>query len=174
MKKIIIVDDDVSLASALASSFIKRGYLALVASDLNAAKIIANAEMPEYAVVDLRLVQNNGLEVTKELISINPEIKIVVLTGYASINTAVEAMKLGACHYLAKPSNAADIIKAFGETDGRTDIEITMRQSSIKNLEWERIQETLLDTNYNLSEAARRLGLHRRTLARKLQKQPIK
>ena len=72
--------------------------------------------------------------------------KIVVLTGYASINTAVEAMKLGACHYLAKPANANEILEAFGATKGRTDVEITHRQSSIKSLEWERIQETLIDT----------------------------
>ncbi|MBN8647053.1 MAG: response regulator transcription factor [Caulobacterales bacterium] len=174
MNKILVVDDDVSLASALASSFIKRGYLALIAGDLDGAKTIAAEQLPEFAVVDLRLNQSNGLEVTKELIAIRPDMKIVVLTGYASINTAVEAMKLGACHYLAKPANANDILDAFGASKGRTDVEITHRPSTIKNLEWERIQETLIDTNYNISETARRLGLHRRTLARKLQKQPVK
>ena len=99
---------------------------------------------------------------------------IVVLTGFASISTAVEAVKLGACQYLSKPSNTDDIEAAFGHIEGTADVEITNRSTSIKNLEWERIHEVLAETDFNISETARRLGMHRRTLARKLEKQRIK
>lgn len=172
--KILIVDDDISLAHTLGSSFTKRGYAAFLAHDVGNACELAKTEMPNYGVVDLRLMNGNGLECTKSLLEINPNMKIIVLTGYASINTAVEAIKLGACHYLSKPANTSDIIAAFEKNEGNTDVPITARKSSIKNLEWERIQETLVDTNYNISETARRLGMHRRTLARKLSKQPVK
>jgi two-component system response regulator RegA len=97
-----------------------------------------------------------------------------VLTGFASIATAVEAIKLGARHYLAKPSNTDDIEKAFGKADGDTEVELGTRPSTIKTLEWERIQQTLADADFNISEAARRLGIHRRTLARKLLKRQVK
>ena len=96
---------------------------------------------------------------------------IVVLTGFASIATAVEAIKLGACHYLPKPSNTDDIEAAFSKAGGDVSAPIANRPTSIKTLEWERINETLADTGFNISETARRLGLHRRTLARKLEKQ---
>ena len=99
--------------------------------------------------------------------------RIVVLTGFASIATAVEAIKLGACHYLAKPSNADDIESAFTREQGDTNVALTQRQSSIKTLEWERIHQTLAETDFNISEAARRLGMHRRTLARKLSKRRV-
>jgi len=99
--------------------------------------------------------------------------KIVVLTGFASIATAVEAIKLGACHYLAKPSNADDIEAAFGRQEGDSTVDLTPRQSSIKTLEWERIHEMLAETEFNISETARRLGMHRRTLARKLLKRRV-
>jgi two-component system response regulator RegA len=103
----------------------------------------------------------------------NPEALIVVLTGYASIATAVEAVKLGACHYLAKPSNTDDIEAAFGRLEGDTEVELTARATSIKTLEWEHIHETLAEVDFNISEAARRLGMHRRTLARKLEKRRV-
>ena len=97
-----------------------------------------------------------------------------MLTGYASIATAVEAVKLGACHYLAKPSNTDDIEAAFNNAEGNVETEIKGRATSIKTLEWERIHETLAQTGFNISETARRLGMHRRTLARKLAKQQVK
>ena len=100
--------------------------------------------------------------------------RIVVLTGFASIATAVEAIKLGACHYLPKPSNTADVIAAFDRAGGDVAVPLTQRQTSLKNLEWERIHETLADSGFNISETARRLGMHRRTLARKLEKWRVK
>jgi two-component system response regulator RegA len=103
----------------------------------------------------------------------NPDIRTVVLTGFASITTAVEAIKLGACHYLAKPSNTDDIELAFGKLAGDSSVALSQRPTSIKNLEWERIHETLVEADFNVSEAARRLGMHRRTLARKLAKRRL-
>ena len=130
---------------------------------------------PGYAVVDLKLNDNtSGLACVQMLHKHDPDMLIVVLTGFASINTAVEAIKLGACQYLAKPSNTDDIEAAFGHIAGSAEVELTNRSTSIKTLEWERIHEILVDTNFNISEAARRLGMHRRTLARKLEKQRIK
>ena len=99
--------------------------------------------------------------------------QIVVLTGFASIATAVEAIKLGASHYLAKPSNSDDIEAAFTKTTGDASTPISSQPTSIKNLEWERIHETLVETDFNISETARRLGMHRRTLARKLEKRRL-
>src|SRR3546814_14772474 len=99
--------------------------------------------------------------------------RIVVLTGYASIATAVEAIKLGASHYLVKPSNTDDIEHAFDKGEGDAGAPLVSRTTSIKTLEWERIHEVLVESDFNISEAARRLGLHRRTLARKLEKQQV-
>jgi len=130
--------------------------------------------MPGYAVVDLKLVGASGLECVRILHERDQTMRIVVLTGFASIGTAVEAVKLGACHYLAKPSNTDDIEEAFQRTDqGDSSVALAPRQSSIKTLEWERIHETLAETDFNISEAARRLGMHRRTLARKLAKRRV-
>lgn len=98
---------------------------------------------------------------------------IVVLTGYASIATAVEAIKLGACHYLAKPATTDDIEAAFGKAMGNPDVPLTARSSSLRTHEWEVINEKLAETDFNISETARQLGMHRRTLARKLAKRPI-
>ena len=109
----------------------------------------------------------------KELHAHDPETRIVVLTGFASIATAVEAIKLGACHYLAKPSNTDDIEAAFERTEGDPSIALAARATSLKTLEWERIHETLAETGFNISETARRLGMHRRTLARKLEKKQV-
>ena len=126
-------------------------------------------------MVDLKLKGNSsGLACVQLLHEHDPDMLIVVLTGFASIATAVEAIKLGAVQYLAKPSNTDDIETAFGHVAGNTDMELTARSTSIKTLEWERIHAVLAETDFNISEAARRLGLHRRTLARKLEKQRVK
>jgi two-component system response regulator RegA len=126
-------------------------------------------------VVDLKLKGNSsGLACVQLLHEHDPDMLIVVLTGFASIATAVEAIKLGACHYLAKPSNSDDIEAAFAKGAGDAAAPISPRPTSIKTLEWERIHETLVDTDFNISETARRLGMHRRTLARKLEKRPVK
>ena len=172
---LLIVEDDAAFARTLQRSFERRGYEVLVASSLDDVAKLLETHTPEYAVVDLKLAGGaSGLACVQKLHAHDPEMLIVVLTGYASIATAVEAIKLGACHYLAKPSNTDDIEAAFGRAEGNADVSLTERPTSIKTLEWERIHEMLAETGFNISETARRLGMHRRTLARKLEKQRVK
>jgi two-component system response regulator RegA len=171
---LLIVEDDAAFARTLNRSFERRGYSVLLATQLAEVQAVLKTHTPGYAVVDLKLAGASGLSCVQALHAHDPEMLIVVLTGYASIATAVEAVKLGACHYLAKPSNTDDIEAAFGRVEGDTEVGLTQRATSIKTLEWERIHETLADTGFNISETARRLGMHRRTLARKLVKQRVK
>ena len=172
---LLIVEDDAAFARTLSRSFERRGYAVLLAASLEGVVALLKTNKPEYAVVDLKLAGGtSGLACVQTLHAHDADMLIVVLTGYASIATAVEAIKLGACHYLAKPSNTDDIEAAFGRAAGDTDVGLTERPTSIKTLEWERIHETLAATGFNISETARRLGMHRRTLARKLGKQRVK
>ncbi|MFL1874452.1 response regulator transcription factor [Hansschlegelia beijingensis] len=171
---LVIVEDDAQFARTLRRSFERRGYEALHASSLEELQELLKTRSPDYAVVDLKLAGASGLACVQALHAHDPETVIVVLTGFASIATAVEAIKLGARHYLAKPSNTDDIEAAFGRAEGDVTAPLTERPTSIKTLEWERIHETLIETDFNISETARRLGMHRRTLARKLEKRPVK
>lgn len=172
---LLIVEDDAAFARTLGRSFERRNYRVLLARNLEEATALAQQHAPGFAVVDLKLSDNaSGLACVKMLHQLDPAMLIVVLTGFASINTAVEAIKLGACHYLAKPSNTDDIEAAFNHVAGEESVELTNRSTSIKTLEWERIHEVLAETGFNISETARRLGMHRRTLARKLEKQRVK
>jgi two-component system, response regulator RegA len=174
-RELLVVEDDDAFARTLQRSFERRGYTVLRAADIGQAQEIVAAREPAYAVVDLKLAGGaSGLACVQMLHEHDPEMVIVVLTGYASIATAVEAIKLGARHYLAKPANTDDIEAAFARAEGDAEVELTERQTSIKTLEWERIHETLAATGFNISETARRLGMHRRTLARKLEKQRVK
>jgi two-component system response regulator RegA len=172
-RSLFVVEDDATFARTLKRSFEKRDYDVVVCHDREALLVALETAVPAYAVVDLKLGAGSGLECVKLLSARNPSMRIVVLTGFASIATAVEAIKLGACHYLAKPANTDDIEAAFGRAEGDTSVPLTSRPTSIKNLEWERIHETLVETGFNISETARRLGLHRRTLARKLEKRVV-
>ncbi|CDX13731.1 Photosynthetic apparatus regulatory protein RegA [Mesorhizobium plurifarium] len=172
-RSLFVVEDDVTFARTLKRSFEKRDYDVVVSHDREALLVALEKAVPAYAVVDLKLGAGSGLECVKLLSARNPSMRIVVLTGFASIATAVEAIKLGACHYLAKPANTDDIEAAFGRAEGDVSVPLTSRPTSIKNLEWERIHETLVETGFNISETARRLGLHRRTLARKLEKRVV-
>ena len=172
---LLIVEDDAAFARTLGRSFERRGYTVMLAANLDEVSTLLKEHSPGYAVVDLKLNGDaSGLACVQTLNQHDPAMLIVVLTGFASIATAVEAIKLGACHYLAKPSNTDDIEAAFGRAEGSTEVELTNRSTSIKTLEWERIHETLAETGFNISETARRLGMHRRTLARKLVKQRVK
>ncbi|MBV8620319.1 MAG: response regulator transcription factor [Curvibacter sp.] len=173
---LLIVEDDEAFARTLGRSFERRGYRVRLAASLEEASArLQEGPAPAYAVVDLKLQGDaSGLACVQMLHQHHPGMLIVVLTGFASIATAVEAIKLGACHYLAKPSNTDDIEAAFDHVAGSTEIELTNRATSIKTLEWERIHEILAETGFNISETARRLGMHRRTLARKLEKQRVK
>ncbi|WP_240126188.1 response regulator transcription factor [Thermomonas alba] len=176
-RKLLLIEDDASFARTLARSFERRGYEVRTVPSLEAlqAMLADDAFSPTHAVVDLKLAGgSSGLTCVKALHAHDPNIVIVVLTGYASIATAVEAIKLGARHYLAKPSNTDDIEAAFAREQGDPDAALGSRQTSIKTLEWEHIHEVLAATGFNISEAARQLGMHRRTLARKLEKRHVK
>lgn len=171
---LIIVEDDTTFARTLQRSFERRGYRVRVAASPAELDALLAVEVPTHAVVDLKLGIESGLPCVAKLHANNTAMLIVVLTGYASIATAVEAIKLGACHYLVKPSNTDDIEAAFEKPAGDPTTPLTNRASSIKTHEWEMINETLAATGFNISETARRLGMHRRTLARKLEKRPVK
>ena len=171
---LLIVEDDAGFARTLKRSFERRGYEVVVTASLEELRKALEEKSPGYAVVDLKLGGASGLACVEALHTHDPEMLIVVLTGFASIATAVEAIKLGACHYLAKPANTDDIKAAFQKAEGNAEIALAERPTSIKTLEWERIHQTLIETDFNISEAARRLGMHRRTLARKLEKRQVK
>lgn len=170
---LLIVEDDADFARTLKRSFERRGYEARVAEGLEQMQDILKTYSPSHAVVDLKLGGASGLACVEALHAHDPGMLIVVLTGYASIGTAVEAIKLGACHYLAKPSNTDDIEAAFNKRAGDAGAPVVERPSNIKTLEWELIHRTLAEADFNISETARRLGMHRRTLARKLDKKRL-
>jgi two-component system response regulator RegA len=172
---LLIVEDDAAFSKTLQRSFERRDYDVLAATSLEETHEILKMHSPHFAVVDLKLGSGaSGLTCVQALHAHDPDMLIVVLTGFASIATAVEAIKLGACHYLAKPSNTDDIEAAFSKAAGDVGTPLTQQTTSIKTLEWERIHQTLAETGFNISEAARRLGMHRRTLARKLEKRQIR
>ena len=172
-RRLLIVEDDLDFARTLKRSFERRGYRVDHAASPEEMEERIAAAPPDYAVVDLKLGAASGLPCVERLHAAAPEMRIVVLTGYASIATAVEAIKLGASHYLVKPSNTDDIEQAFDRAEGNAHAPLASRTTSIKTLEWERIHEVLVETGFNISETARRLGMHRRTLARKLEKQQV-
>jgi two-component system response regulator RegA len=170
---LLIVEDDPSFSKTLSRSFERRGYKVLVAAGFEPMQVLLKEHNPTHAVVDLKLGGGSGLACVEALHAQDPAMLIVVLTGYASIGTAVEAIKLGACHYLAKPSNTDEIEAAFEKRDGDVEAPVGDRPTSFKAREWEMIQRTLAEADFNISETARRLGMHRRTLARKLIKKPL-
>lgn len=173
-RQLLIVEDDDAFARTLRRSFERRDYAVRLASSPEEVEAQLGDWQPDYAVVDLKLGNASGLACVQTLRAVDPAMRIVVLTGFASIATAVEAIKLGASYYLAKPSNTDDIEAAFERSEGNVDVPLDARPSSIKTVEWEHIHQTLVETDFNISEAARRLGMHRRTLARKLEKRQVK
>ncbi len=170
----LIVDDDLTFCQVLSRAFERRGFECHVAHDRNDGKQLAHIIRPSHAIVDLRMPGPSGLELIPPLLEINEDIRIIVLTGYASITTAVEAIKLGAIHYLTKPTDADQIMNAFNEDKGRPGTDVRDKPMSLDRLEWEHIQKVLGDCDGNVSAAARQLGMHRRTLQRKLAKRPVK
>ena len=171
---LLIVDDDDLFREVLSTALRKRGFDVSVAADVPAALELAEADPPEYAVVDLRMPGPSGLTLVKRLKELDAATRIVVLTGYASITTAVEAVKLGATHYLAKPADADEIVAAFHRTEGNVAEPLSTVPLSIDRLEWEHIQRVMTEHDGNISATARALNMHRRTLQRKLAKYPAK
>ena len=174
---ILVVDDDEVYRNRLARAFIDRGYDVSTAHDFDSAVAAATPDSPELAVVDLKMPGKSGLELVKALREIDPATKIVVLTGYGSIATAIDAVRLGATYYLSKPADADDIVGAFARGEAPP-LEPPPPESdeykapSLARAEWEHINRVLSDSGGNISEAARRLGIHRRSLQRKLHKYP--
>ena len=171
---LLLVDDDPTFCRVLGLALGRRGFAVATAHSGAAALQQARTARPEYAVVDLNLAGDSGLGLIPQLLALDPAIRIVVLTGYASLATAVEAIKLGAINYLAKPADADEVLAAFAVTAGDPDAPVSSRPLSVNRLEWEHIQRVLLDNEGNVSATARQLGMHRRTLQRKLAKRPVK
>ena len=171
---ILIVDDDEVYRTRLARAFVDRGYDVRTANDFDSALALARDDSPEFAVLDLKMPGKSGLELVQALREVDPSTKMVVLTGYGSIATAIDAVRLGATYYLSKPADADDIVNAFarGQAPPLEPPEVEYKAPSLARAEWEHINRVLSDCGGNISEAARRLGIHRRSLQRKLQKYP--
>ena len=169
---LLLVDDHALLRERLARALRGRGYDVRTAANADEAAALAREESPELAVVDLKMPDRSGLECIRDLREIDPATRILVVTGYGSIATAVEAMRLGAVNYLQKPVDVDDILAAFERAAAPplAAAEKDYQPPSLARAEWEHIHRVLTDCAGNISEAARRLGLHRRTLQRKLAK----
>jgi len=172
MTAFLVVDDDRTFADVLANALRRRGLHVFAAYNAAQAQVLVRQEGITSVVLDLRLAADSGLEVIPALCRLRPGVKIVVLTGYASIATAVEAIKLGAHHYLTKPTDVATLLNAFGHQPGIGALAPEAQPTPLERVEWEYIQQALLESDGNISVAAARLGLHRRTLQRKLKKRP--
>ena len=169
-RTILVVDDDDAFRERLVRALAARGLEALGAGGKAEAGRLAASESPELAIVDLRLGHDDGLDVVRDLHAIDPTTRILVLTGYGSIATAVEAVRRGAFDYLQKPADADQILARLdGEGAPRDEVPVP----SLARVEWEHIQRVLLDSGGNVSQAARLLGMHRRSLQRKLSKRPV-
>lgn len=168
-----MVDDDPVFLQVLSKALAKRGFDVLISADINDALTQARKYTPDMAVVDLKLQGESGLDLIPLLIEINPDMNIVVLTGYSSIATAVTAIKRGASEYLSKPVIAGDVVKALSGEWQREDALENFSPMSVERVEWEHIQKVLKENDGNISATARSLGMYRRTLQRKLAKKPV-
>jgi two-component system response regulator RegA len=171
---LLIVEDDNPLRQRLAAAFAQRGLDVRGAATVAQAEQLAREDPPELVLLDLRVGNENGLALISTLRDIDPATRIVVLTGYGSVATAVEAVRRGAVHYLTKPADADEILAAFERTAGGQTADAPLQPMSLDRVEWEHINRVLVACGGNVSEAARLLGLHRRTLQRKLAKYPAK
>lgn len=170
-RTVLLVDDDDTLRMRLEKAFTKRGLTVFCAANLHAAIEIAQKHRPEMAVLDLKMPDNSGLQVLKELMTICPDLEAVILTGYGSIANAVEAVKLGAINYVTKPADADQVLAAFETEPFPEEAEVSdQHPPSLAEAQWEHIHRVLADCGGNISEAARRLDIPRRTLQRKLKK----
>ena len=183
-RQFLIIDDDETFASVLARSISRKGYQAHIANDSVTALALLRDKNPDNAithvVLDLKLSETTGLQLLPQLLSIQPELQVVVLTGYASVATTVDAIKQGASNYLSKPATVEEILAAFEIDSNQKGPERAAHENiedgllSVQRVEWEYIQRQLVANNNNVAATARALGMHRRTLQRKLQKRPAK
>lgn len=171
MPSLLLVDDDATFRTVLSRALEKRGFAVTTAASVEEALPLVNANPPEFAVLDLKMEGASGLVLVQKIHELDPATRIVMLTGYASISTAVEAIKLGATQYLSKPVNADEIVAAFGHNPS-AEVPLETQPATVERLEWEHIQRVLHENGDNISATARILNMHRRTLQRKLSKRP--
>ena len=169
---LLLAEDDDVLRARMARAFAERGYDVVAAATAQSALAQTRARRPRRAVVDLRLPDRSGLWLLQTLLEAVPDCKVVVLTGYGSIASAIDAVRLGATYYVAKPADVDEIERAFAPPPPKCDVGRQASAPSLARAEWEHISRVLSDCEGNISEAARRLGIHRRSLQRKLQKYP--
>jgi two-component system, response regulator RegA len=169
---LLLVDDDIALCEVLAKALTLRGFQVRVAHTTKHASRLVDDDRPQFAVIALKLPDASGLKLLSALLALDPHMRIVVLTGYPSIRTAVEAIKLGATDYLAKPASADEVVSALHRDRGNDSVPIGKKLMSIHRAEWEYINQVLRDNNGNISASARALSMDRRTLQRKLRKRP--
>ena len=176
-RRVILIDDDAVFTRVLSRALSAREFQVQVANDGPSALALVREHKPDHAVLDLKLGEENGLALIPDLLAAHAGLRILLLTGYASIATAVEAIKRGAHDYLAKPVDADQVVAALLGTreDVATDVtELEVHTPPLRRLEWEHIQRVLTEHEGNISATARALGMHRRTLQRKLQKRPVR
>ena len=177
MGNILIVEDDQVFARVITRAFEKRGFTSRHALNIEDTKTLVKGEIFDFAILDLNLGSENSLSLIPMLKSISSQTRILVLTGYASIATAVEAIKLGADNYLAKPADTDEILSAMFADLKHVEADLSstkkLETMSVRRLEWEHIQRVLMENDGNISASARQLNMHRRTLQRKLQKKPV-
>ena len=178
-RPLLIIDDDATFGRVLARALGSRGFEVIIAVNADEARALTRRHQPRYCVLDLKLGEENGLRLIPDLQRLVPDMRILLLTGYASIATAVEAIKRGAHDYLAKPVDADAVVRALVDGDGpHADdddvLDAPEAPLALRRLEWEHIHRVLTECDGNISETARRLGMHRRTLQRKLSKHPVR
>ncbi|MFN3197112.1 MAG: response regulator transcription factor [Bradymonadia bacterium] len=172
----LVVDDDPVFRARLARALSKRGLEVTTAADYEEAMAQVHTEAPELAVLDLKMPGRSGMELLQDMLSVEPATRVVMLTGYGSIASALDAVRLGAVWYISKPADADEVLAAFdrGQSDPQSATQVDYQAPTLARAEWEHINRVLADCGGNISEAARRLGLHRRSLQRKLSKYPPK
>ncbi|CAE6942371.1 MULTISPECIES: response regulator transcription factor [Pseudomonas] len=171
---LLLVDDDPTFTRVMARAMSRRGLRVSIAGSAEEGLTLASHDLPDYAVVDLKMDGDSGLVLLPKLLELDAEMRVVILTGYSSIATAVEAIKRGACNYLCKPADADDVLAALLTQHADLDSLVPENPMSVDRLQWEHIQRVLAEHEGNISATARALGMHRRTLQRKLQKRPVR
>lgn len=172
--RILLVDDDSVFTEVMARGFARRGFTTLACASAQEAIDACATFRPSHILLDLNMPGTSGLVALPRLLQGAPQAKLVVLTGYSSIATAVEATKAGALNYLCKPAGIEEVLAAFSDGENAAASGVPNDPISVERLEWEHIQRVLQDNGGNISATARALGMHRRTLQRKLQKRPVK
>jgi two-component system response regulator RegA len=171
---LLLVDDDPTFTRVMARAMSRRGLRVSTAGSAEEGFALAEQDVPDYAVVDLKMAGDSGLVLLPRLLELDPEMRVLILTGYSSIATAVEAIKRGACNYLCKPADADDVLAGLLSEHADLDSLVPENPMSVDRLQWEHIQRVLAEHEGNISATARALGMHRRTLQRKLQKRPVR